>query len=782
MDEDDESMASSTPSIEEIQEYARLTGQALRHLHDGEYEAAITIYDSLQRKFPNPANLLFAARALVQLGRIQEAREHLLRARKLAPDDKDIEAQLASILGHEEELLIRFLAGKILHENYGRSECQKVVDQNGDLIGAKMLRILRETTLYHVQQAKSHIVSALSQIAQIVGAEPEEPTSRAIVAEICALEHFVGNQFGEAVEHFQQAIAIYRELDDAESLAGCLNQLGLAAAHGRFELAQLAYAESIQIERRQGRHQQLVRVMENFASLLFNKLDYVGSYLLAEASEKLYSEAGQPGMALKAHSLQAKCLLGMGLYSAAHQRLDACIASGRELWSDMPVVLGDALVSKGTALLRQGRKEESQEARREAKAVYQAAGIADTHRLIESEDTDFLLTPNWTWDDVQMPSWWMDPPQLRQRSPEAKQGGGTVIDRRMARRLWKVVQLANGPQIFPSRQLIAALMIGGHVSYPQALNEAAKHLCGQSIELKCRIPYEIPSHMLTSYYSLDASIQLKLCEILRSSGLLGFYADRLHDPSLADLAGLDAGDFAAGMAMDFDLIDKFVGDRAAASAESKSFSGMLAAVVEIAQTSSGIPVSSHASLCVQHLQKLGRNIWRAVHLERRLANALPTHVVRFRDLQKLVHSDAAVAVRELAAKLTSDSTSSDDEDASAEVIDTACAAVEAIGIPFESLVLGDVTEVEDVSDIPFPDRVPEEDRLNGLLQAPCVRFHQATAITRCLAGEADKVELAGIFSVRLWRDVGPSQEELMLKALLNSSQLTDVIAMYLPIH
>ena len=84
---------------DELREFFALSGRGLRHLHDGEYESAISIYEQLNRIMFFPTNYLFLARAYASTGRVCDALRTLEAVLEREPQLEEVSQELSGITG-----------------------------------------------------------------------------------------------------------------------------------------------------------------------------------------------------------------------------------------------------------------------------------------------------------------------------------------------------------------------------------------------------------------------------------------------------------------------------------------------------------------------------------------------------------------------------------------------------------------------------------------------------------------------------------------------------------
>jgi tetratricopeptide (TPR) repeat protein len=201
------------------------------------------------------------------------------------------------------------------------------------------------------------------------------PTAQALAKEIEGVGAYVSGDCPRALALLREACSLATAASLDSDVASCLNHLGLVAdAAGEYAEAAGAYAQALRYYEASGHQASAARVMENLASVYLHQGDYARAEALAGRAEQEYVRLGEEGMALKAMSLRGKCLAQWGRHNDALRVLDEAVDRGREAWSQTPLVLADALLSKSYVLLDLNRLKESEEARVEAQRMYQAHG------------------------------------------------------------------------------------------------------------------------------------------------------------------------------------------------------------------------------------------------------------------------------------------------------------------------------------------------------------------------------------------------------------------------
>ena len=202
---------------------------------------------------------------------------------------------------------------------------------------------------------------------------------------------------------------------------------------------------------------------------------------------------------------------------------------------------------------------------------------------------------------------------------------------------------------------------------------------------------------------------------------------------------------------DLDVMDKFFGDYVEARIETNRMPYFLAAVIEAANKYNGYPVVFHSEICERILVKLGNTANKLLAFERRLLKALPNHVVPFRKLRNIVNSDAHIELKWLVKQLVNHDQREIKTSSWDEAILLARQLVEEVGIPFESLVLGDVQSLSEDPHIQIlHDCIPADEAINQIIKNAAVRLHKNVCFSRCLTNNTDNIDQLVIYSSYLW--------------------------------
>ena len=360
-----------------------------------------------------------------------------------------------------------------------------------------------------------------------------------------------------------------------------------------------------------------------------------------------------------------------------------------------------------------------------------------------------------------------------------------VVQRRMCRFLWKVVQLKGHCRLVPTRRLTAAVVLTGRVAFPSVLFAPIEKMVESGAKLANRTLYEAPKYFYASMYSLNAKLSVAPCHFMLRHGLMELYEDRFGDPQLVESQGLSVADLEAHyqdrVADDLDLMDKMRGDTVEARGEVRSMPHQLAAALEVAASRGGYPLCYDLDVCQESLKKLGRPAQAAIALERRLLEALPAHVVRFADLPALAQSSAAVALTSITRRILDGDATATDPAGWLDPLMAARAEVARVGTSYAALALGEVTSLPEEPDIPLPgDCAPSPEVESRLLDDPALRLHANVCSTRCRAGR-DDIDLLMLYSMRLWLDSMNLSEMFRLLGGYASASV-DVICGRTPIH
>lgn len=151
---------------------------------------------------------------------------------------------------------------------------------SGDIEGGLRLAM----ALHRFWEMRVHLREGYHQLDKLLHS-PAQPTTRRAGALRMAgrLAFGVGNYMA-ARTHFQESLALARELGDKQSIAAALNNLGLVAEYGLNDYleAHVLYEESLAIRRELGNKRGIAAVLNNLA----NVADYEGNYSRARTLHK----------------------------------------------------------------------------------------------------------------------------------------------------------------------------------------------------------------------------------------------------------------------------------------------------------------------------------------------------------------------------------------------------------------------------------------------------------------------------------------------------------------
>jgi hypothetical protein len=334
-----------------------------------------------------------------------------------------------------------------------------------------------------------------------------------------------------------------------------------------------------------------------------------------------------------------------------------------------------------------------------------------------------------------------------------------LIERRMTRFLWKIVQLRDGCWIVPTKRLITAILISGRISSPAVLFDPIKKMLSMGAKLSNRIPYEIPTHFLGSLYPLDASIYLTPYDALQSQNLLEFYEDQFGDHTLTQKYDLNlqqlSAEYKSKLITDMDLMDKFLGDYVEANEQINLMSEQLLAVIVAAAKYEGYPLVYYPDICERVLKDLGWPTHSILSLERQILRALPDNIVLFSDLKNIANSDAHALLSTLVSGLVERETDVIEPTLLEEAISLSMQQISMIGTPFEAIATDEVRRLPEDPYVPvLSGCMPADEVLDAITDDAAVRLHKNVCLSRCLNGSGGDIDLLYIYSSRLWLQAG----------------------------
>ena len=143
---------------------------------------------------------------------------------------------------------------------------------NGDIEGGLRLAM----ALPRFWEMRVHLREGYHQLDKLL-TSPSQPTlRRAGALRMAGRLAFGVGDYTAARTHFQESLALARELGDKQSIAAALNNLGLVAEYGLndYLAAGVLYEESLAIRRELGEKRGIAAVLNNLA----NVADYEGDY------------------------------------------------------------------------------------------------------------------------------------------------------------------------------------------------------------------------------------------------------------------------------------------------------------------------------------------------------------------------------------------------------------------------------------------------------------------------------------------------------------------------
>jgi PAS domain S-box-containing protein len=191
-------------------------------------------------------------------------------------------------------------------------------------------------------------------------------------------------EYAEALEHYLQALALYRDAGDVLGEANLLNNMGMVyGVTGEYEHALDVYRQALSIYEAHGRSSGYGLALNNIAMVYVASGEYERALEHAERSLALAREITHRSMEVNALDTTGSAYMEMGRFDEALQHFQAS--------ADLAVELGDrhnelaARINVGEALARQGRAERAQEALQQALALAQELGDTEQVRQCHSQ-------------------------------------------------------------------------------------------------------------------------------------------------------------------------------------------------------------------------------------------------------------------------------------------------------------------------------------------------------------------------------------------------------------
>jgi predicted ATPase/class 3 adenylate cyclase len=174
----------------------------------------------------------------------------------------------------------------------------------------------------------------------------------------------------EARRHYEESLALYRELDDRDGISACLNNLAnIASEAGDYALARRQYEESLALYAEMGSKTGVATAVGNLAHLACKQGDFALSRRYAEQALTLAREMGHEG-----EPYVAWMLLQLGRLARAEDddaQAQALLEESEALCreADFAQILAQALTERGRLAIQQGDPARARECLRESLTI-----------------------------------------------------------------------------------------------------------------------------------------------------------------------------------------------------------------------------------------------------------------------------------------------------------------------------------------------------------------------------------------------------------------------------
>jgi predicted ATPase/transcriptional regulator with XRE-family HTH domain len=160
-------------------------------------------------------------------------------------------------------------------------------------------------------------------------------------------------EYGQAGELYEQALALFRDLNDKEGMANSLTNLGIVAdRQGEYKRAAALFEQAVVLARERGDTQQIAKTLNNLAAAWRRQGDYARQAVLYEEALALFQELrDRHGISAALDNL-GQVAFWQGEYKRAAALHEESLAIARELGDRHGIII--SLINLGAVAERQG--------------------------------------------------------------------------------------------------------------------------------------------------------------------------------------------------------------------------------------------------------------------------------------------------------------------------------------------------------------------------------------------------------------------------------------------
>jgi tetratricopeptide (TPR) repeat protein len=213
------------------------------------------------------------------------------------------------------------------------------------IVGLRQFWIVRG----HLREARAFAERAVADTTDA------DDSLRALVLAHAGVFPFRQGDLARARELWEEALALYRALDDADGVTRCFAELGgVALAEGDLERATEVYVECCELFEQLGNPVRLGTAVSNLAVISSMRGDLDGAVEYGERAIEIARECDRDGLAVSLHNL-ARTRLALGQLDEARDLLGECVELATAIGYNE--VIAHALAAAAELALRAGRLE-----------------------------------------------------------------------------------------------------------------------------------------------------------------------------------------------------------------------------------------------------------------------------------------------------------------------------------------------------------------------------------------------------------------------------------------